>query len=48
LSQANDILFGDVRLFEKPEDIVLILDGSALGLRLGLAALAHMNLVTFA
>jgi hypothetical protein len=33
---------------EKPEDIVLILDGSALGLRLGLAALAYMNLVTFA
>jgi hypothetical protein len=48
LSQANHILFGDVRLFEKPEDIVLILDGLALGLRLGLAALAHMNLVTFA
>jgi hypothetical protein len=48
LSQANHILFGDVRLFEKLEDIVLILDGSALGLRLGLAALAHMNLVTFA
>jgi hypothetical protein len=37
-----------VRLFEKHEDIVLILDGSALGLRLGLAALAHMNPVTFA
>src|SRR5580693_5153289 len=48
LSQANHILFGDVRLFEKPEDIVLILDGSTLGLRLGLTALAHMNLVTFA
>jgi hypothetical protein len=37
-----------MRLFEKSEDIVLILDGSALGLGLGLAALAHMNLVTFA
>jgi hypothetical protein len=48
LSQANHILFGDVRLFEKPEDIVLILDGSTLGLRLGLTALAQMNLVTFA
>jgi hypothetical protein len=36
LSQASHILFGDMRLFEKSEDIVLILDGSALGL--GLAA----------
>src|SRR5215469_4200960 len=48
LSQANHILFRDVRLFEKAEDIVLILDVSALGLRLGLASLAHMDLVTFA
>jgi hypothetical protein len=48
LSQASHILFGDVRLFEKPEDIVLILDGWALGLRPGLAALAQMNLVAFA
>jgi len=48
LSQANHILFGDVRLFEKPEDIVLILDGSAFGFQLGLAALADMNLVTLA
>jgi hypothetical protein len=37
-----------MRLFEKPEDIVLILDGSALGLRLRPAPLAHMDLVTFA
>jgi hypothetical protein len=48
LSQASHILFGDMRLFEKSEDIVLMLDGSALGLGLGLAALAHMSLMTLA
>src|ERR1700756_4804460 len=48
LSQTNQILFGDVRLFEKPEDIVLILDGSPLGLRFGPAPLTHVDPVTFA
>jgi hypothetical protein len=36
-----------VRLFDKSEDLVLILDGSPLGFRPGLAALAHMNLMAF-
>ncbi len=48
LSQASHILFGDMRLFEKSEDIVLILDGSALGLGLSLAALAHVRVVAMA
>jgi hypothetical protein len=42
------VLFGDVRLLKEREDVVLVLNGLALALRSGLAALAHMDFVTFA
>jgi len=47
LFKAGHIPFGDVRLLKEPEDVVLVLNGLPLALRLGLAAFAHMDFVTF-
>src|SRR5580700_9469569 len=46
--KAGHVLFGDVRLLEEPEDVVLVFDGLAIALRPGLAMLAHMDFVTIA
>src|SRR6266699_6870649 len=45
--KAGHVPFGDVRLLKEPEDVVLVLNGLPLALRLGLAAFAHMDFVTF-
>ena len=45
--KVHHVLFGDVRLLKEREDVVLVLNGLALPLRLGLAAFAHMDFVTF-
>lgn len=48
LLKAGNVLLGDVRLLKEPEDVVLVLSGRTLALRLGLAALAHVDFVTIA
>jgi hypothetical protein len=48
LFQASYVLFGNVRLAHKPENVVHVLDNLPLALWHGLAPLAHMNFVAFA
>ena len=43
--KVGHVLFGNVRLLKKREDVVLVLNGLALALRRGLATLAHMDFV---
>jgi hypothetical protein len=48
LFQTSHVLFGNVRLAHKPENLVHVLDDLPLALWHDLAPLAHMNCVAFA